>query len=111
MLSSATPPDPNQALPDGTTPLIVAAITGHEPIVRLLLKAGADATAVWEGGDTALDGALEQGHPTAALPLALAVGPHHPNPAVAALFKPSSGRRPPPARPPPARPQRPRRGQ
>ena len=39
-----------------------------------------------------------------ALPLALAVGPHHPNPAVAALFKPSS-RRPPPARPPPANPR------
>ena len=29
----------------------------------------------------------------------------YPNPAVAALFKPSSGRRPPPARPPPANPR------
>ena len=50
-------------------------------------------------------GAASLATPTAALPLALAIGPHHPNPAVAALFKPSSRRRPPPARPPPANPR------
>ena len=55
-------------------------------------------------GDTALDCALRKGHPKTALALAFAVGPNHPNPALAALFKPSS-RRPPPARPPPANPR------
>ena len=36
---------------------------------------------------------------------ALALFPHHPNPAVAALFKPSSRHRPRPARQPPSHPR------
>ena len=49
--------------------------------------------------------AVPTARPPGALPLVLASGPHFSDPAVAALFKPSSGRRPPPARPPPANPR------
>ena len=82
---------------------MLAGYYGHEPIVRLLLKAGADATARSNRGNSALDAALHKGHSKTALPLALAVGPRIAE--LKALFKPSSGRRPPPARPPPANPR------
>ena len=72
--------------------------------MRLLLKAGADPFVTDDDGDIALFAALKEGHNKAALPLALAFGPHHPDPEVANLFKPSS-HRPPPARPPPANPR------
>ena len=77
---------------------------GGRPESRFVLAAGADGTARDIYHANALDVALHKGHSNAALPLALAFGPHHPNPAVANLFKPSSHRLP-PARPPPANPR------
>ena len=99
------------------TPLIAATIGGHEPVVRMLLKAGADVTARTGIPGTSTDGipgtlevhslqlaqflgrAKKTYNRKTAMPLALAYGPHDPNPAIATLFKPSS-HRPPPARPP-----------
>jgi hypothetical protein len=54
LLSSVTPPDPNQALPDGTTPLIVAAECGHAEFVQLMLAAGAASDQPLTDGTTAL---------------------------------------------------------
>ena len=46
----------------GRTPLIYAAQSGHEALVRLLLERGADVEAKDRGGETALIYAAESGH-------------------------------------------------
>jgi len=50
--------DPNRANPEGMTPLMFAAGYGETPIVRLLLRRGANALLRDNGGDSALDYAL-----------------------------------------------------
>ncbi|MER1967176.1 ankyrin repeat domain-containing protein [Castellaniella sp. GW247-6E4] len=48
--------------PDGTTPLMMAALSGNEPMVRLLLEHGADATMFNTQRETAADWALRGKH-------------------------------------------------
>ena len=47
---------------DGTTPLITAAMMGHEQVVRRLIEEGADVEAVGLNGATALQIAASMGH-------------------------------------------------
>jgi ankyrin repeat protein len=63
-----TPPPPPASLPNsaGMTPLHAAARGGHEPLVRALLRHGADASARDASGRTPMDVAATYGR-TAAL--------------------------------------------
>ena len=51
----------DQGTPDGCTPLIIAAATGHSVIVRILLNRGVDSSIASDGGVTALHAAVEIG--------------------------------------------------
>ena len=46
----------------GTTPLMVASLTGHEPVARTLLSKGANLALVDGDGSSALHLSAEQGH-------------------------------------------------
>ncbi|KAK0647017.1 ankyrin repeat-containing domain protein, partial [Cercophora newfieldiana] len=61
--------DPNELIKSleiapasGVTPLIAAATEGHSQVVRLLLDKGTNLDAVGEGKETALKGAIKNGH-------------------------------------------------
>jgi ankyrin repeat protein len=59
---SKTIPSVEIASGGGLTPLIAAATEGHSQVVRLLLDAGADLDAVGKDKETALKGAIKNGH-------------------------------------------------
>ncbi|MDE2674014.1 MAG: ankyrin repeat domain-containing protein, partial [Paracoccaceae bacterium] len=54
--------DVNAGDNDGITPLLAAAVLGHEVIVRMLIEAGADVNAGNNGGITPLHFAADRGH-------------------------------------------------
>lgn len=54
--------DPNAQGPEAQTPLHLASAAGHEPVVRALLKAGADADLASRSRQTALHLAAGRGH-------------------------------------------------
>jgi len=58
--------DVNNSNEEGTTPLMLAAMNGHEEMVEVLLENGADPDAVDNDGNTALMVATEFGHKTVA---------------------------------------------
>ena len=57
--------DPNASGPDGTTPLLAAALEGHADVVRVLLAAGADPQAADHEGWTALHNVMMSCGPSA----------------------------------------------
>ena len=59
----------DKALKDGSTPLLIAATSGHAAVVSALLRAGADLTAAAKDGSTALLEATSNGHEAAVLAL------------------------------------------
>lgn len=59
---SKTIPSLEIASGGGLTPLIAAATEGHSQVVRLLLDAGADLDAIGKDNETALKGAIKNGH-------------------------------------------------
>merc|ERR1719456_1742980 len=53
--------NPNQADPDGWSPLLLAGRAGHKAVLELLLNAGAKLEAANKGGLTALHLAAQEG--------------------------------------------------
>lgn len=54
---------PEDTLPDGVTPLMLAAACGHEHVVELLLQCGADPSRRDRYGHSAAAYARQAGHP------------------------------------------------